>query len=433
MAQQSPTLIVNRKVPARAAALISFGCLLAVLTFVATAQAQTFNVLYTLNGTNGGNFPNNGLVSDRQGNLYGAAEGGLENCGGGSCGIVFKLSRRGSGWIYTVLYYFTGLSDGVNVMAPLTIGPDGAVYGVTSRGGNNGCFNGCGIVFRLSPPPNICPTISCEWRKTTLYEFTGGADGQYPLGQLTFDQAGNLYGTTYTAAIGNPYYGSVFEMSPSAGGRTFKVLYDFLGGNSGNPLSGVVFDHQGNLWGYQNYGGTNDCGGVGNQCGSIYKLSPSPSGWTESNEFAFSAHIGGGPSGNMLADQSGNFYGTLITDGPYGGGGVFQFVPSSGEFHLIYAVTGRPVDNQGPSGGVVMDAGGNLYSADLEGGSNPCGGLGCGFAFELSPENGGWHFTNLHNFTGGSDGAFPVGPLALDAQDNVYGADLRNVIFQITP
>jgi len=261
---------------------------LAVLTFVATAQAQTFSVLYTLGGINNGIFPNNGLISDSHGNLYGTASGGIDNCGGGTCGVIFKLSRRGSVWIYSVLYYFTGLSDGVNVMAPLTIGPDGTLYGTTSRGGNDSCFNGCGTVFRLTPPPNVCPTVSCEWRKTTLYEFTGGADGQYPMCQLMFDAAGNIYGTAFTAATNNPYHGSVFELTPSGGGWTFNVLYDFLGGTSGLPSSGVVFDRQGNLWGYQAYGGAENCGSpqIGELCGSIYKLSPSPSGWTETNEFA---------------------------------------------------------------------------------------------------------------------------------------------------
>ena len=429
MAQRSNTITIRTKVSARASALTSLACLLAILTFAATAHAQSFSVIYTLNGTTGGDFPNSGLISDRQGNLYGAAEGGTGNCEGGGCGIIFKLSRHGSGWIFNVLYDFTSLSDGVNIMAPLTIGPDGNLYGTTNRGGNQSCPNGgCGTVFKLSPQPIPCRAVFCQWRKTTLYEFTGGADGQYPLGQLMFDNAGNLYGTANTAAIGNPYYGSVFEMTPTHGSWTFNVLYDFLGGTAGGPNGGVVFDNQGNLWGFQGLGGEDNCGDpqLPDGCGSIYELSPSSSGWTETNVFGFSRSTGGGPSGTMIADQSGNFYGTLCFNGPAGGGGVFEFSPG-GQFNLLYADAGNTSYCSGPYGGVVMDQAGNLYAADQSNGT------GCGFAFGLSPRNGVWYFTNLHTFSHGSDGCNPVGPLALDPAANVYGADLTNAIFEITP
>lgn len=402
------------------------------------AQAQTFTVLHTLNGTTDGNAPGNGLVADRGGNLYGvASSGGTAPCPDNrGCGTVFTLSRHGTGWIFSVLYSFTGVSDGWNPEAPLAVAPDGSLYGTTFWGGTDGCgFGwGCGTVFRLQPPPRFCPTVSCDWTKTTLYEFTGAADGQYPLGQITFDQAGNLYGTASTSES-DQYNGSVFEMAPSNGGWTFNLLYAFpsSGFSSGALEGGVVFDSQGNLWGVQGFGGTDDCSDVGDPCGSIYKLSPSQSGWTETTVFGFSASIGGCPSGTLVLDRSGNFYGTLCTNGPYGSGGIFQFVPSSGELNLLYSIAGNPADDAGPYGGVVMDQAGDLYAADEANGTYRCGGLECGFAFQLSPLNGSWVFTSLHNFMGGSDGATPVGPLALDAEGNVYGADLTNVIFEITP
>jgi len=223
------------------------------------------------------------------------------------------------------------------------------------------------------------------------------------------------------------YEGSVFELSPSGGGWTFNLLYAFPAPpGAGYPDGGVVFDSQGNLWGLEGYGGADNCSDDDYNCGSIYELSPSSSGWTDTTVFGFNTSTGGHPIGTLVSDQSGNFYGTLDTNGPYGGGGVFQFVPSSGELNLLYSATGYPGDNAGPYGGVVMDQAGNLYAA--------AEGVGySGFVFELSPLNGRWDFTNLHTFTGGSDGATPIGPLALDAQGNVYGADLSNVIFEITP
>jgi uncharacterized repeat protein (TIGR03803 family) len=401
----------------------------AILGTTIWAQAQTFTVLYTLNGTTDGSDPVSGLVSDRHGDLYGtAAGGGINNCDGAGCGTVFKLSRHGYGWTFSVLYRFTGPSDGSNPEAPLAVAPDGSLYGTTYFGGTDGCRSGwgCGTVFKLSPPPNICPTVSCEWIKTTLYEFTGQVDGQYPLGQITFDQAGNVYGTA-SNSLSDQYEGSVFELSPSGGGWTFNLLYAFPAPpGAGYPDGGVVFDSHGGLWGVEGYGGANNCSDDDYNCGSIYKLSPSSSGWTDTTVFGFDTGTGGHPTGTLVSDRFGNFYGTLDTNGPYGGGGVFQFVPTSGELNLLYSATGYPGDNAGPYGGVVMDQAGNLYAA--------AEGVGySGFVFELSPGNGRWVFTNLHNFTGGSDGDTPVGPLAVDTQGNVYGADLRNVIFEITP
>ncbi len=434
--ERSTIILGNLSLTQSIIALFVMSLCLAILPL---AHAQTFTVLYTLNGTTDGNAPAAGLVADREGNLYGVA-----SSGGGSnpcpddrgCGTVFQLSRHGSGWVFRVLYSFNGESDGWNPEAPLAVASDGSIYGTTIWGGINGCFEGwgCGTVFRLQPPPTICASVSCPWIKTTLYKFTGEADGEYPVGQITFDQAGNVYGTA-SASESEQYDGSVFELSPSDGGWTFNLLYAFPGTTSGAPGGGLVFDRQGNLWGFQAYGGASNCGDpqLPDPCGSIYKLSPSSSGWIETTVFGFSASTGGGPSGTLVLDQSGNFYGTLSTNGTLGSGGIFQFVPSSGQFNPLYSIAGNPGDYSGPYGGVVMDPAGNLYAADETNGTYTCGGVGCGFVFELSPSNGSWYFTNLHDFTGHSDGNTPVGPLALDAAGNVYGVDLTNVIFEVAP
>jgi hypothetical protein len=401
----------------------------AIFAVTVSAQAQTLTVLYTLNGTTDGSGLVSGLVADRQGNLYGAAAGGgINNCDGAGCGTVFKLSRHGSGWIFSVLYRFTGLADGSGPDAPLGIAPDGTLYGTTYYGGTDGCLNGwgCGTVFKLSPPPTFCQTVSCEWIKTTLYKFTGQVDGEYPLGQITFDQAGNAYGTASNSLL-DQYEGSVFELSPSGGGWTFNLLYAFPAPpGAGYPDGGVIFDSQGNLWGVDGYGGTDNCSSDAYNCGSIFELSPSSSGWIDNTVFRFNTSTGGHPIGTLVADQFGNFYDTLDTNGPYGGGSVFQFVPSSGQLNVLYAGTGYPGDNPGPYGGVVMDQAGNLYAADEAL-------VRYGSVFELSPLNGHWIYTDLHSFTDGSDGATPIGPLVVDAEGNVYGADLSNVIFEITP
>lgn len=409
---------------------IAFALTVAVIP---VAQAQTFTVLHTLNGVSEGNGAINGLTADREGNLYGTAyEGGILNCPGDlGCGTVFKLSHKGTGWIFSVLYSFTGISDGWFPAAPVVVAPDGSVYGTTAFGGNSGCSGlGCGTVFRLQPPPTVCASVSCPWRKTTLYEFTFGLDGAYPMGALISDQAGNVYGTA-TNSDDQRDAGSVFELSPSNGGWTFNVIYEFTNaGQAGAPTGGVVFDGNGNLWGVGGFGGIVDCGNpqLPDPCGTIFELIPTGSGWTENTAFWFSASVGGGPTGSLVLDRSGSLYGNLLEDGPNGNGGVYQFNPSSGELTVLYSGSGNREDEYSPQGGVVMDQAGHLYTADPYTGAH-----GLGFVFELTPSNGKWIFADLHDFTGGTDGGYPYGPLVLDANGNVYGATASNVIFEITP
>jgi uncharacterized repeat protein (TIGR03803 family) len=395
------------------------------------AQAQTLIPLFQVNKSDGAGLAN-GLTADRQGTLYGTAyEGGIQNCPGDQgCGTVFRLSHHGTGWTFSLLYSFRGVSDGWFPAAPVAVAPDGSLYGTTVFGGTNGCGGqGCGTVFRLQPPPTFCDSVSCPWTKTTLYEFTSGLDGFYPSPLLTFDRAGNVYGT----ASESQENGSVWELSPSNGGWTLSVLYEFTGGPSdvGGPSGGVVFDRSGNLWGTSGFGGVVNCGDpqLPDPCGTIFELIPSGSGWTERTAYGFSASVGGGPTGNLALDQSGNLYGTLFEDGPNGDdGGVFQFNPSSGELTVLYYASGNGENEDGPQGGVVIDQAGDLYAADPY-----TGGGYTGYVFKLTASNGNWIFTDLHSFTCGSDGCAPYGPLVVDANGNVYGANADQVIFEITP
>ncbi len=167
------------------------------------AQAQTLTVLHAFTGAaDGANPVGSGLSIDRAGNLYGGTgDGGLQGSqclGGLTCGTIFKLTRRSSGWTFDTLYSFHG-SDGATPDAPLVFGPDGAIYGTTFYGGT-GCSNGCGIVLRLQPPPTFCASVSCPWTQTVLYQFTGDDDGSEPgFGALSFDPAGNTYGCKFSA------------------------------------------------------------------------------------------------------------------------------------------------------------------------------------------------------------------------------------------
>lgn len=405
----------------------------AILTIELSAQAQTFAVIHTLNGGSDGNQPISGLTVDRAGNLYGTAyEGGINNCPDGyGCGTVFKLSRHGTEWIFAVLYRFTGITDGWAPAAPVTVAPDGSIYGTTALGGGNGCGGiGCGTVFRLQPPPTICPTVSCPWTKTTLHQFTFGADGAYPEGALILDHAGNIYGTATNSEDQNAR-GTAWELSPSAGGWLFNVIHEFTAADgAGWPTGGLIFDRNGNLWGGGGFGGLQNCADpqLPNYCGSIFELTPSGSGWRENTAFGFTASTGGNPTGTLALDSSGNVYGTLDENGERGNGGVFEFTPPNGPLSVLFAGSGTNGNSFGPTGGVIIDRFGDVYAADPYTGAN-----NFGFVFELKPLNGSWTLTDLHDFTGGNDGVYPYGPLVLDSNGNIYGANYSNVIFEISP
>jgi uncharacterized repeat protein (TIGR03803 family) len=208
-----------------------------LLVFVATpwAQGQTFTVLHRFTG-NDGSFPEAGLVRDAAGNLYGTTlNGGDQNCSGG-CGSVFKLDKTSK---ETILYSFTGGSDGEYPNAGLVRDEAGNLYGTTVAGGvsGTGCpeYTTCGVVFKLDT----------TGKETVLYTFTGGADGGTSYARLVRDSAGNLYGTT--AGGGAFASGVVFKLD-ATGHET--VLHTFTGGADGGlPYAGLVRDSAGNLYG----------------------------------------------------------------------------------------------------------------------------------------------------------------------------------------
>jgi uncharacterized repeat protein (TIGR03803 family) len=188
----------------------------------------------------------------------------------------------------------------------------GNLYGTTLAGG--GANDGC--VFELSPSQE-------GWQETVLYSFSG-TDGDGPYGGLSLDTAGDLYGTT---GNGGAYNGGVtFELSPSgAGAWTETVLYSFGNGDDARgPQCNLTRDDQGNLY------GTTDVGGAHN-VGTVFKLSPSDGGWTETILYSFSSGINGPggsfPVGGLVVDGEGRLYGVTVDGGEHGGGTVFELTP----------------------------------------------------------------------------------------------------------
>ena len=387
-----------------------------------TAQAQTYRVIHNFTGGNGGRdgaIPENGLTRDNAGNLYGTTlHGGNGPCTGddglSGCGTVFQLKHVGSGWIFNPIYNFGGGSDGAGPWGRVIFGPDGNLYGTTTAGGEGDCqnygYSGCGTVYRLSPPAHMCGAFSCPWTETTLYRFSGSLTGVLPNDTVVFDQSGSLYGTTYYGGLGR---GVVYKLTLSGGGWTESVIYNFgSGGDAGGPLTGLTIDHAGNL-----YGTTNGGGGYG--YGTVYGLTPSGSGWAENVLYSFqNGSDGGGSAAGLILDNSGNLYSATALGGAGGGGVVFELTPSDGSwaFNLLYALPGSG-GYEGPSDILAMDAVGNLYGTTQ---GNPSMGT-YGTVFKLTPSGGGWTYTALHVFPGGSDGSRPRSNVVFDANGNLYG------------
>jgi uncharacterized repeat protein (TIGR03803 family) len=428
-----------------------------VLTCSTLVLGQTETVLYNFNLNNTGIYPN-GLILDAAGNLYGTAIG---NCitSGATCGVVFELTPNSSGWQYSVLYTFTGGSDGGSPYAGLVFDSAGNLYGTTYEGGVNNCIRGnvtygCGVVFKLSPS-------SQGWTESVLYTFTGGSDGGGPTSTLIFDAAGNLYGTTRnggdttalacTSGGNGSGCGVVFELSPaSSGGWTQSVIHTFTAGKDGvNPFSGLTSDVAGNLYGTTVYGGDpTACFGSG--CGTVFKLAPTSSGWRESVLHAFAGKDGAYPASALIFDATGHLYGTTINGGGgavnvcgiAGCGVAFKLSPPTGggwKETVLYPFDGGK-NGKYPESNLVFDAVGNLYGTTAQDGApGSCKGHGCGAVFELSPASGGtWTASTLHDFIT-TDGANPSAGIILDAAGNLYGTTQGGgkhgdgVVFQLSP
>jgi len=153
------------------------------------------------------------LLAQEGGNLYGTADGGRYNffdCNTG-CGVVFELVRGGYGsWTEKVLRAFYHWRGPVGVISDTV----GNLYGVTVGGGrfhSTNCVDGCGAAYKMSPGSNG------EWTLTALHDFGGTGDGIVPIGNLIFDEAGNLYGLTFGgpgSGCGTQGCGTVFEITP---------------------------------------------------------------------------------------------------------------------------------------------------------------------------------------------------------------------------
>jgi uncharacterized repeat protein (TIGR03803 family) len=246
----------------------------------------------------------------------------------------------------------------------------------------------------------------------TLYMFRGGRDGIGPNGVI-LDKAGNLYGSTGTGGEtscplnGSPGCGVVFRLNTA--GRE-AVLYRFSGDDpdQGGPFGSVILDAAGNL-----YGTTS---GLPLFAGTVFTVEKAG---RQTVLYGFTGGADGGtPEAGLIRDAAGNLYGTTVFGGAFGQGVVFK-LDTAGKESVLHSFKGLG-DGTNTLASLIRDAAGNLYGTASGGGSfqGPCAGSGCGTVFKLAP-NG--KLRVLHTFSGGSDGASPLG-LVRDAASNLFGS-----------
>jgi uncharacterized repeat protein (TIGR03803 family) len=399
------------------------------MLFTGSSAAGTFKTLHEFTGNQGFN-PQGGLVFDKAGNLYGTTIGG----GPDGNGTVFKLSPNADGtWTESTIHVFAGKSggDGSGPTGGLVFDTAGNLYGTTGRGGTSNV----GTVFKLSP------NSDGTWTETVLTSFPADNDPQFP-GGVILDAAGNLYGA---AELGGRYdYGAVFELSPNSDGTwTETVLYSFneYGADaSANPEGRLTFDAAGDL-----YGTAVDC--IIKCYGTVFKLRRDSDGtWTPTVIHAFTGgRDGSRPTGDLIFDAAGNLYGLTQNGGhpscppsapanPSVCGKVFKLTPNSNgtcteSVPHLFSTEANVI-------GITFDATGNLYGTTFDGGFDDYGRV-----YELTPQSGGgWAYSVPRYFYGKPD-ENPNGPVVFDKAGNLYGTtaqcpsgyNCNGAIYEITP
>ncbi len=379
--------------------------------------------MHAFTGGNDGSAPFAGLVMDKQRHLYGTTWG----AGGHSLGTVFELTPHPGGrWTESILHSFEG-SEGALPQGGLVLDPAGNLYGAAGSGGPNGVGtvyemthesgdwvlnvlddHGSGAGLILDKAGNLYGPIgpgkygngaiteivrgSSDWTENVLYSFCPKApcvDGDAPYAGLTWDEAGNLYGTTEFGGKGSPDYGTAFELKPKPDGTWQHILlhsFPSFPGDGGVVYAGLVLDGAGNLYGATQGGGGHACGQT-LTCGTVFKLS---------------------------RDSKGHWKETILYRFP------------------------NPQNGFSPGASLVFDKAGSLYGTTALGGNNACSN-GCGVVFKLTPgSNGKWMYSVLHRFNF-QDGANPAAALILDEKGNLYGTTTLGgkggygVVFKITP
>ena len=304
-------------------------------------------LLHVFAGGADGAYPYAGVTLDVAGNLYGTTQQGGS---AGGHGVVYKVDATGQ---ETVLYAFSGGTDGGQPFADVVLDTAGNLYGTAAIGGF-----GHGVIYKLD----------AAGQETVLHNFGGGLYGDYPYAGVIGDAAGNLYGTTVYGGTANA--GIVYKLDAEGG---FTVLHSFTGlADGGNPYAGVTRDAAGNLYGTTTYGGASGDG-------VVFKVDTAGN-YTVVYSFCeqFGCTDGGHPMAGVIRDAAGNLYGTTSSFGRHRSGAVFM-VDADGQETVLYSFTGGP-DGRSPYAGLTPGPAGELLGTTAQGGKESGG-----VVFEVKP------------------------------------------------
>lgn len=418
-------------------------CALAALVTVplspAAAKSWHLTTLYNFCNQDNcadGSFPLAGLVRDAEGNLFGTTEtGGTDNDG-----VVFELEKHGKTWKYGVLHSFCfSCGDGVFPAASLIVDVNGDVYGSAQAGG----AHDCGIVYRIVPSTKkmdvlhtFCADTGDGDEPSAALSYSGKSSG------ALYDGISPLYGVTDRGgATGG---GTVYELQPKRGKWTERVLYSFCADGSDcadgwTPSGELLVDSSGSLFGNTSLGGITRLGG-----GVTFELTSVGKKWRESVLYSFcpsDCSDGQGPTGALVMDTDGALLGTVESTGTENGA-IFKLTHQKKGWSetLVHTFCSPPdcTDGYQPDGGLIADASGNIYGTDELGGAG-ADGVGGGTAFRLT----GTKLTTLYPFCSlpnCSDGRVPMGTLITDPKGTLYGVNSQGggdsgsgTVFQLTP
>jgi uncharacterized repeat protein (TIGR03803 family) len=404
-----------------AIALVMLGQPIAAM---ATGTSPTESVIYSFRGSSDGATPAAALLADRTGALYGTTANG-----GHGLGTVFMLEPSHTGYSESILYRFQGGSDGSHPYSTLITDASGALYGTTRKGGT---YHE-GTAFKLT-------RSASGYSETVIHAFGAKGDGIQPIAGLVRDDAGNLYGTAWSGRRG----GAVFQLTPTGSGYTETIAYQFAEPSEGEDLvGGVIRTPNGTIFGSSAEGGTDNDG-------SIFALSPSASGYHETFEYPLSLETGTNSWSAPILDGAGNLYTTTIANGgcirQCYSGTVIKLTPSASTYtestiHVFRGGHGG-ADGAIPEAPLLLENAGVLYGTTSAGGRGgprcPSSGYptGCGTVFRLTPSGDGYTEAILYAFRWGADGAFPQGGLiansgALFGTTNFGGTVDQGTVFRI--
>jgi uncharacterized repeat protein (TIGR03803 family) len=372
-----------------------------------SAQAATLTTLLSFTNTKGldpGADPQAGLIMDSSGDLFGTTSGG----GATGVGTVFELTKGASSYTFSSLVAFNR-TNGRTPFGGVLLDSGGNLYGTTASGGSPS-FDG--NVFRLTKSGS-------SYSLSTLATFTG-TNGSSPASGLIADSAGNLFGTASTGAASG--YGSAFELVKNASSVT--TLVTFNGTIGGDSAAGLIADSHGNLF------GTTSAGGSGGN-GTVFELVKGASSYTLSTLVSFNGATGNTYAG-LIADSSGDLFGTTYSGGSNGVGTVFELVKGASGYTLSTLASFNTTNGANPDGALIEDSNGDLFGTTLNGGS-----AGDGTVFELTNGALGYALSTLASFNS-TNGANPYDGLIADSSGDLFGtasaggSGNNGTVFEIT-